>query len=294
MPAVTATRALAAGVRGAWRRPELVGGLYLLNLAWTLAVTWPFLLALSRATALRPYAAPLARGLQVDVLAEIVARRPLLGTAAQAAVGVGVAGWLVLSWFLTAGVLGVLREAPRELTLRRFLALAGAHGLAMARLQLWSALPYAAAIAALAGGVAIAGWAAFRAVNPFVTVAAGAAGALPGLVMLVLTTTAVDVARAQAVLGADRAMGRLLLRAYRLVVARWRATIGVQLGAGLLWLAASAAYLALAWPWPYAATAAFVLLTLLRQALVVARTGVRVATLGANLEVVAEVAVERA
>jgi hypothetical protein len=262
-------------------------GIYLANLAWTLVATWPFYEHLAAATAARPYAAILGRGLHLDVLAEVMARRPGVDTAAQAGLAVGVLGWLVIGWFLTAGILGVLRSAPTELSLRRFAALAATGGFAMARLQLLSVVPYLAATGVLLGGGALGGFVAWR-TTPDVRVLVGAAalGAAPGLALWLATKATLDLARARAVLGDEPEMWRVLLRAFRLVWAFPRGALGLQVGGGLLFWALTGIYLAVAWPWPYAGTAAFAALTLIRQALVFGRTGVRVAVLGGSLELV--------
>jgi hypothetical protein len=60
----------------------------------------------------------------------------------------------------------------------------------------------------------------------------------------------------------------------------------VQLWGGLSILLASAVYLALAWPAAYAGGAAFVGLILLREVAVLARIGLRVATLAGTLHVI--------
>jgi len=269
----------------------LVLGVYVANLVWTLVATWPFFAHLSAATAARPYAAILGRGLHLDALAEVMGRRPGVSTAAQAALAVGVLGWLVIGWFLTAGILGLLRAEPAELTLRRFASLAAARGFAMARLQLASVVPYTAAAGVLLAGAALAGFVAWRTTpNPLVIVGAAGLGAVPGLLLWLVTMAALDVARARAVLADERRMWRVLLRAFRFVWAHPGPTLGLQVGGGLLFWALTGLYLTLAWPWPYAGTAAFAALTLVRQVLVLGRTGVHVAVLGGSLALVAAAA----
>jgi hypothetical protein len=113
-------------------------------------------------------------------------------------------------------------------------------------------------------------------------------GALPGLLFALLTSTAVDVARAQAALSETRSPLMLdrFVGAFRLVFRLPRATIGIQVGAGALWLGLSAVYLGLAWPFGYRSALAFTFLTVLRQGLVLLRTGVRIGALGGTLALV--------
>jgi len=121
-------------------------------------------------------------------------------------------------------------------------------------------------------------------------IAAAAAAALPGVLLTLVVTTAVDAARAVAATGEERAMWRVLLGALRLVWRQPRRLLGVQVWGGLLILVAGAVYLALAWPAAYAGPAAFVGLMLLREVAVLARTGLRVATLAGMLHIIAAAA----
>jgi hypothetical protein len=264
----------------------MVVALFVANLLWALAWSWPFYRTLADATALRPFAEPLAHGLHVDVMAEIFARHPEIASVGQAGAAASAVGWVIVSWFLTGGVLGLCALPPAETSLRRFGAEAGGRGPAMARLWLWF-VPHwamAALIAAMGGGMGSAAGA--HAANSWWTVGGGILGALPGLVALLLVSTMADVARARLTLMPQPVARVAMTEATRLVLAHPRCPVGVQLLGGLVWLGASGLYLAVAWPFPYASGPAFALLFLLRQALVLARAGVRVATLDANLEYV--------
>ncbi|HJZ84158.1 MAG TPA: hypothetical protein VKN99_03265 [Polyangia bacterium] len=279
-----ALEALGFGLRAARQRKRLVVGLFLLNLLWALAWSGPFFATFQRATADRPYADILARGLHLDVLSEILFHHPDVAAAAQAGAFAGTLSWIILSWFLVAGVLGLLREAPEAASLRRFGAEAAGGGFRMARLQFWSLLPYGIALLIGCVGAAIGGGLGARAAHPGWMIGLAIVGALPGLVLWLAVATALDVARARTMLRDERVMGRVLWESLRLTAREPRRFMGVQVGGDALWLGASALYLILAFAWPYASVLPFVALTLMRQGLVLVRTGVRVGTLGGTLE----------
>jgi hypothetical protein len=65
-----------------------------------------------------------------------------------------------------------------------------------------------------------------------------------------------------------------------------RTLVGIQIGGGALWLAASAVYLAVSWRFGFVSSAGLVALMLLRQGLIYLRTSVRAATLSATVETV--------
>jgi hypothetical protein len=284
---VSATAALRSGLLEVWRRPRLVGGLFLLNVLWAVLATWPFYSQLRRVTGRTTFADVLGRGLDFDVLAEVLQHQPAVGTAASSGVLVGLLLWVVLSWFLTAGVLGALRQPPGEGTGRAFVDAALGRGLAMGRLQLLSLVPYAVAALVVAGLGALAGWLGSRAVSPWTAVWAGVVGAVPGLLLWLWVTTAVDVARVRAFVEDDLHMGRLLWSSLRL--ARrwpWRYVL-VQVVGGALWLGASVLYLALARRSAFGFAGGLVLLMLLRESLVILRIAIRTGVLGGTLALAA-------
>ncbi|MBI5480807.1 MAG: hypothetical protein HY906_18255 [Deltaproteobacteria bacterium] len=284
---MTATAALRSGLVEAWRRPRLVAGLFVLNVLWAVAAVWPFYAQLTTATARSPYAGVLARGLDFDVLAEVLQRHPAVVTAAFSGVLVGLVAWMVLSWFLTAGVLGALRAPAPEAGLRSFVDAALGRGLAMARLQLLSLLPYGAALVVTVAFGAVAGWLGSRAASPWTAVWAALGGAVPGLVLWLWATTAVDLARARAFVEEEPRMRRLLWSSLR-QVPRWPCRcIAVQLLGGVLWIAVSLLYLALGARSPFAFAGGLLLLTVLREALVVARIEIRLGVLGGTLALAA-------
>jgi hypothetical protein len=284
---VTATAALRGGLVDTWRRPRLVFGLFALNVLWAVAAAWPCYAQLRAVTGRRPLAEALARGVDFAVLAEILQRRPAVGTAAVAGASVGLLGWVALSWFLTAGILGVLRTPAPGGGLRAFAAAAAARGFVMARLQLLGLLPYGAALVVAAGLAALAAWLGSFATSPWVALWAGVAGTLPGAVLFWWSATALDLARARAALEEEPRAARLLWAALTAVPRRpWRLPL-VQLEGALLGLLVTLVYLVVAVPVPFAFAAGIVVLTLLRQVTVLLRIGIRVGVLSATLTLAA-------
>jgi len=228
----------------------------------------------------------LAGGLKLDILSEIFSRRPDVTVAASAGALAGTIAWIVLQWFLIAGVMGLLREPVEAATFRRFGAEAAAHGFAMMRLQLWSLLAYlVAAIVIWLGGMI--GYAiGAKAVNPWVTFVVTGVGMLPGLFVWLVVATAVDVGRARTVLLSERAMLSTLVDSFRQVMRNPRTLIGVQFLGGLLWFVVSALYFFGTYPFQFASLFGFAVFVLLRQITVLLRTGVRIGSLGGTLEVV--------
>ena len=287
---ISPRKALGLGLSAARQRPRLVLGIFAINLVLQWFATWPFHETLSAATEMRPFADPLASGLKLDILSEIFARRPDIMTAGQAGAAAATFAWIVLNWFLIAGVIGLLREPPEGGTLRRFGAEAAAQGFAMMRLQLWSLVLYAIAGIVVAIG-AILGWViGEKMVNPWWTLFLSGLFSLPGLFLMLVVGTAVDIARVRTVVSGNRAMLSMLAWGLGVVRRHPRETLALQFFGGLLWLAIGGIYLLVAWPWPYATGVAFAFLTLLRELTVLLRTGVRIGTLGGMFEVVREAA----
>jgi hypothetical protein len=281
--AVTATAALRTGLQEAWRRPRLLAGLFVLNVLWAAAAVWPFYAQLARVTARRPYAEVLAQGLDFDVLAEVLQRHPAIVTAALSGVLVGLLAWMVLSWFLTAGILGVLRAPAAAWGVRPFLEAAFDRGLAMARLQLLSLGPYAAAAVVIVAFGTLAGWLGSHAVSPWPAVWAAFFGAVPGLLLWLWATTAVDLARVRAFLEDEPRMRYLLWSSLR-QASRWPCRLlVVQLLGGALWLAVGLLYLALGSSSAFAFAGGLLLLTVLREALVGVRIAIRLGVLSGTL-----------
>jgi hypothetical protein len=287
---ISPRKALGLGLSAARQRPRLVLGIFAIDLVLSYFATWPFHETFSAATEMRPFADPLASGTKLDILSEIFARRPDIMTAGQAGAAAATFAWIVLNWFLIAGVIGLLREPPEGANLRRFGAEAAAHGFAMMRLQLWSLVFYAVAGIVVALGATLGWVVGEKMVNPWWTLILSGLFCLPGLFLMLVVGTAVDIARVRTVTSGNRAMLSMLAWGLGVVRRHPRETLGVQFLGGLLWAAIGAVYLLIAWPWPYATGVAFAFLTLLRELTVLLRTGVRVGTLGGILELVREAA----
>lgn len=194
---------IAAGVEAVRRERRLLAALYLVQLFAALLFTAIAGLVL---TSLYGRAPLFDRVMQGD-LAALFQSLHEHGDAFAALGVTGVvlaAGYLVLSWYLTAGLTG--RFAGRA-----FGEAAGAGFWSFCRLALFSAIPYAVAAGVLFG--ALAGLETFGVWLDL----GGAIGrhllwAAPGLLLLVLVSAAVDYARAELAategLGALRAFGR--------------------------------------------------------------------------------------
>ena len=283
---ISAGKAFSRGLAAARQRPRLVLGIFAVDLLLAYFASWPFYETFASATEMRPFADPLAGGLKLDILSEIFARRPDVLTAGQAGAAAGTFAWIVLNWFLVAGVIGLLREPPEAATFRRFGSEAAANGFAMMRLQLWSLLAYLLAGIVLAAGAWIGWTIGEKFVNPWWTLVFAALLALPGLFCWLVVATAVDVARVRTVLGANRAMLSMLAYGFGVVRRHPRETLGVQLMGGAAWLGIGVVYAGIAWSSPFASGVAFAVLTILRELTVLLRTGVRIGSLGGTLEVV--------
>ena len=283
---MTARKALATGLRAARQRPLLVLGIFGIDVVLSWLATLPFHETFASATEMRPFADPLAGGLKLDILSEVFARRPDVTVAGTAGALAGTVAWIVLQWFLVAGVMGLLREPVQAATFRRFGAEAAAHGFAMMRLQLWSLLAYlVAAIVIWIGGMigyAIGG----RAVNPWVGAVAIGVGMLPGLFAWLFVATSVDVGRARTVLLSERAMLSTLFDSFRQVKRNPRTLIGIQFLGGLLWVGITLLHVALTWPFQFSSVTGLAVFVLIRQVTVLLRHGVRIGSLGGTLEVV--------
>jgi hypothetical protein len=286
---MNARTALGAGFRAARSRRGLVLALFGANLAWALLWTAPFGALFARVTAYRPYADALGQGLKLPVLAEILSRHPEIVTVAGVGALIGTVGWAILSWFLYAGTLALLTSTETERPAQRFAVGAVQYAWAMARLALFALAPYAAALvvgalasAALGAGVGgVLGYQAGR--------VAFVLGLLPGAFLWIAAGAAADLARARLfVHPAPPTMRSAMMAAIRDVARHAGFVVGVELGGVAVAALASVVYLALAWPGQYASGLAFLLLLVLRQGLVLFRTGVRVATLAAMVEVARE------
>lgn len=236
--------AIAAGVRGAWSYRGLLLLTYAIQLLASMA---PAALLWSLVVARLATEPALDRAASGDLEAMITALRAMDGAplAVIAAVAITAAAYAAISWFLTAGLLGVYGERPagRAPTARAFGAAGARRVLAFARLFAVVAPIYAALAAWAFFGLAdLAGLAPELVSAADVARAAAARLAAPALVSW-LVWTAVDHARVELVaserLGAARALVRAAIRVAT------RPACALHTGAGHLAVAAlGALYLA--------------------------------------------------
>jgi hypothetical protein len=263
---------LGAGLRALRRHARTALALYALQAACALLFFVVVAQALAAVHARHPL---LDRGVGGDLAALGLALRGQVGAiSALAWAGVALAAaYGLLSLYLTAGLLGALAD-------RGFGATAIARFGAFVRLWLWSLLPYGVALIVLGVGLGLTGGPDLGALTVAGLLAPVLRGALPGLLALVVTSVAVDYARAILVAGeAPRSAGLALLRG---VAAAMRpAPILHLLGYLATWTAITGAYLAFSFQHPIrSALAIFVL----RQLVSAARFTSKVVLLGGQLE----------
>lgn len=263
----------AQGVRDLLWLRRLIFPVYLVNLAVALFALLPTYLALARLTAHRPVAARLAHTWDLSLLAEIALDHPALMNQLEGVFLFVPVAYLVLSQAVLGGVLGALdREAARP-TLRAFGRDAFARWLRLLALLLWSGLPYG-----VAAGVLLAGWSLAAGTSFAVRLLA----ATPGLLLLLVADTALDCARVVAARSPARAAWRALLSGYRVLVCRPLSGLALHLGYGALGFGLVAGLVFLPDSWDAGSNTALLATLLVRQAFVVGRVALRVASLGAH------------
>ncbi|HWM87416.1 MAG TPA: hypothetical protein VNO33_16300 [Kofleriaceae bacterium] len=251
-----------AGLRAVRRFPWLVLILYLVQLGISAGAAAVMFLSLRQSFGHRPV---FDRAMDGDVAAFIVSAsgepRALLGL-----VWIGVATvilYSVVSWFLTAGLIAVLLDAPsrRREVVRWFGAAGASNFFPFLRLALWSALPYAVVL--VVAGVGFA-WVEHRmehamAMGDFLQ--AVAIGLSPALLLHWLLATAIDYARVDLVRHPGMSSIRGLIRGFGLI-ARHRLALVHTLLYGVLFVGVMALY---GWMTLDGAIASLVALFALRQ-----------------------------
>ena len=171
--------------------------------------------------------------------------------AATMAVGVGVAvGYALLSWYLVGGAVAVLLRQPGSgRDLRRCFGAGGAETFfAYARLWLWSLIPYAIGIIALALGFYLGGKDLIESVTIADVLGQMLPPLIPAVVIFWLHLTAIDYARIElsrrALAGEPLSALRALLGAYRAVLGDRRPLLHIAIYAGYFF-AVSAVYVTL-------------------------------------------------
>lgn len=258
------------------RTARMVFPVYVVNLLTAVFAVLPLYLALHRITAHRPAAGRLIYTWDLEVLVEILTDHPgLLGQLQGTFVFVPVA-YLLVSQLVLGGVLGALAREGRP-GARHFGQDALQFFAPLGWVLVWAAIPYALAVL-----VGVLGWGMASSLPVWAQVAA----VLPGLALLVWTDAAVDYARAVTVQRTVTPSIRRLLSGYLVVLRRPWAALAIHLGYGLLgWLP-----VLVLWWLPdgldSGSTGWVVLAFGLRQVLVFARVGLRVASLGSHLRLV--------
>jgi len=268
-----------AGVQITSRQRRLAIALYLVQLFVSLL----FLVIVERALASTFGHRPLfAHGVAGNTEALLLSFAPQMAvTHTLAITGMGLAfGYLVLSLFLTGGLVGVFAgRSFGDTALRWFLP--------YLRLWLWSLIPYAVCAAAFGIGMKIGGGGDIfeRLISLKLLLVRPLVFALPGLVLLAITMCAVDYARAQLVVGDPRGAIRALLGGFRFMVRNpgSLAHYGLYL---LCWIAVTVLYVTATFGHPFAGAGGAWALFALRQLVSLVRFGARVATTGGQVALV--------
>jgi len=270
---------IVAGVQGTARQRRLAVALYLVQLFVSLL----FLVIVERALASTFGHRPLfAHGVAGNTEALLLSFGPHMAmTHTLAITGMGLAfGYLVLSLFLTGGLVGVFAgRSFGDAALRGFLP--------YLRLWLWSLIPYAVCAAVMGIGMKLAGGGDIfeRLISLKLLLVRPLLFAVPGLVLLAITMCAVDYARAELIVGERRGAIRALLGGFRFVVRNPNslAHYGLYL---LFWMAVSVLYVMATFGHPFAGVGGAWALFALRQLVSLVRFGARVATTGGQVALV--------
>ena len=270
---------IAAGIQITSRQRRLALALYLVQLFVSLL----FLVIVERALAStfghRPLFAHAVAGNTEALLLTFGPQMAVTHTLAITGMGLSF-GYLVLSLFLTGGLVGVFAgRSFGDTAIRWFLP--------YLRLWLWSLIPYAVCAAVTGIGMKLAGGGDIfeRLISLKLLLVRPLLFAVPGLVLLAISMCAVDYARAQLVIGERRGAIRALLGGFRFVFRNpgSLAHYGLYL---LFWMAVSVLYVTATFGHPFAGVGGAWALFALRQLVSLARFGARVATTGGQVALV--------
>ncbi len=272
---------LRAGVRSLRRFPGMVLILYAIQLALSAGTALLFMVLLQGAFGDRPL---FDRAMDGDLAALVtsVVSEPEVWRALLWIGLVAVAGYSVVSWFLTAGLIAVLLDAPsrRREVVRWFGSAGAANFFPFLRLSLWSALPQAVVLVVAGVGV---GFVRYRLENAFDArdaLEGLAIGLSPALLLHWIVATAIDYARIDLVRHPGMSSIRGLMRGFRAVV-NHRLTLVHTLLYGLVFAGASALY---GWMTVVGAVSGLVALILLRQLVSLVRFVAHVALIAGQVE----------
>ena len=232
-----------AGARALRRFPGLAGSIYIAQLAVSLAAAGLIAMLLTDAFARRPL---FDRGVDGDLAALLMSflAHPDLLTSLLLIAGGAVLLYTVVSLFLTGGLIAVLLDPPdrRREVARWFGAGGAANFFPLARLALWSALPYAAVVVAVGLGARPLSDALKTALTPRDLLAPLLLAFGPALFLHWIIGTAIDYARVDLVRHPGMSSLRALLRGFSVLVSRPLVLLHTALY-GLFFAAVTAGYI---------------------------------------------------
>jgi hypothetical protein len=280
----TITAALRSGLAASWRRPKLVLTVWAWSLLLALAASLPFFRWLAEALSRSPEAELLARRFSFALFFELQQQaEPAMAMVWGAALGALLLGFLA-NPLLAGGVLEALGSRDDRPFLHRFFRGAGRFYGRFLGLLLWSA----AAAAVVAGLVAAALGAALDGLRE----SAWEPGALVAQVLVIGAVVAVlalfwmglDYSRIEVSRGDGRGVWRAFLSGLRFVLRHRGRAFGLLAASWVLLGLLAAAYLAFRQAVPSHTAGLIALMFAAQQAFMLARTGLRVATLAAERE----------
>ncbi|RMH37891.1 MAG: hypothetical protein D6689_20530 [Deltaproteobacteria bacterium] len=271
---------IAGGARDVARIWRVVAALYAVQVAAACAIGFATAMVVAHTAGVYPAVAAAARG---DAYAALQVARtvgPALAGVVWAAVGVA-ALYLAASWFAIGGLICALAGRDAAGAAARF-GTGGARAFGpLARLWLWSLVPYAVAAAAIAAG----------AIPPLVEPSAqplaaivlrAALRALPGAAAWLIVRAAADAARVRLALAPTTAAWRALAGGFAAVIRR-PVAIAHLLLMQLVGAAALVAYIAATGGTSWTAAGGAIALFAARQAVSALRFAARATTLAGQL-----------
>lgn len=272
---------LRAGARSLRRFPGMVLTVYAIQLAMSAGAALLFAVLLQGAFGDRPL---FDRAMDGDLAALVtcVVAEPELLRALMWIGLVAVLAYSVVSWFLTAGLIAVLLDAPsrRREVMRWFGSAGAANFFPFLRLSLWSALPQAVVLVVAAVGISFVRHRLDHAFDARGVAEALAIGLSPALLLHWIVATAIDYARIDLVRHPGISSIRGLMRGFG-AVSRHRLTLVHTLLYGMVFGGASAVY---GWMTVGGAMAGLVALVLVRQLLGLVRFAAHVALIAGQVE----------
>jgi hypothetical protein len=201
--------------------------------------------------------------------------------------GGAVLAWLAMSWFLSAGLIGVLADRPegRAATARAFGASGASSFLPVLRLAVLGAPSYVVVAMALDLGLGAVAARLDYALSPTSLIGWLALGLAPALALLHVFWTIGDYARAELVMRRD-SHGLTVLGAYARAIALVLKQPTTWLHAGLGWLliaAVSIAYVLASHGQPMTGTQGAITLFIVRQGVALLRLALRVAMIAGQV-----------